>query len=227
MITPTNVTPRPIRPPNTRRLAAVLVLGAALSIMLLGPVGVAVAQDCPATDPTCVIDTVDDTVGDVQKTVDDTTSTAKDEVAATTDKVRATLDELTGSGGGQPPGGGDGDGSNGHDGGAKHDGGGSNGGSVHPAGTTAGASILAREGGTLTLFDTSTLGRSDEGSTDPSSHQTLGVGTRLREAATGIAVSLLIVLGAVLVFTAIQGRFDRRDPKLSLAPLTADVLTFT
>jgi hypothetical protein len=224
MITPTNLTLRPIRPPSTRRLAAVLVIGASLSIMLLGSVGVALAQDCPITDPTCVIDTVDGTVGDVQKTVDDTTSTAKDQVAATTDKVKATLDELTGSGGGQPPGGGDG--SNGHDG-VKHNGGGSNGGSVHPAGTTAGASILAREGGTLTLFDTSTLGRSDEGSTDPSSHQTLWVGTRLREAATGIAVSLLIVLGAVLMFTAIQGRLDRRDPKLSLAPLTADVVTFT
>jgi hypothetical protein len=29
------------------------------------------------------------------------------------------------------------------------------------------------------------------------------------------------------MFTAIQGRLDRRDPKLSLAPLTADVVTFT
>jgi len=225
MMTPTSVTPRPTRPPNTRQLAGVLVIGAALSIMLLGPLGVAVAQDCPITDPTCAIDSVDDTVGDVQKTVDDTTSTAKDEIAATTDRVKATVDELTGAGGGQPPGGGNGDGSNGHDGGAKHDGGGSNGGSAHPVGTVAGASILARLGGTLALFDTSAQGRPE--STDASSHRTPGVGTRLREAATGIALSLLVVLGAVLVFTAIQGRLDRRDPKLSLAPLTADVVTFT
>jgi hypothetical protein len=52
------------------------------------------------------------------------------------------------------------------------------------------------------------------------------VATRLRQAATGIALPLLIMLGVVLLFTAIQGRLDRRDPKLALAPMTADVVTF-
>jgi hypothetical protein len=210
----------PIRRP-TRQLAGVSVIGAALMFMLFGSVGVAVAQDCPITDPSCVIDTVDDTVGDAQTTVDDTTSTAKDDIATTTDKVKTTLDELMGSGG-QPPGGGNGDGSSGHDGGgAKHDGGASAGGSVQQGRSAPGASILAREGSTLTLLDTATLQR-----LDGPSHQTPGVATRLREAATGIALSLLIVLGALLLFTAIQGRLDRRDPKLALAPVTADVLTF-
>jgi hypothetical protein len=49
----------------------------------------------------------------------------------------------------------------------------------------------------------------------------------LPEAAAGIAISLLIVLGAVLLFMTIQARLDRRDPKLALAPVTADVVTFT
>jgi hypothetical protein len=214
------------RRPTTRRLAGVIVAGAALSTMLFGGVGVAVAQDCPVTDPTCVLDTVDDTVGDVQTVVDDTTNTAKDDVAATTDRVIKTVDGLTGGDGAQPPGEGNGDGSSGHDGGGtKHDGGGggSAGGSVQRSVPPSGPSVLAREGGTRTLLGTATVERNGE-PTDPS--QSRGVATRLREAATRIALSLVAVLVAVLLFTAVQVRLDRREPKLALAPVTSDVLAF-
>ena len=84
--------------------------------------------------------------------------------------------------------------------------------------------MLTREGGTLTLIGTATNGHADASPADATDQRSPG--TRLREAAVGIAISLLIVLGALLLFMTIQARLDRRDPKLALAPVTADVVTF-
>jgi hypothetical protein len=131
---------------------------------------------------------------------------------------------LTGPGS-QPPGEEHGDGSGGHNGGGtKHNGGGSAGGSVPRIGSSAGPSVLLREGGTASLLGTAKVDRSIPDSTDTSHGR--DVATRLREAATGIALSLLVVLAAVLLFTAVQVRLDRREPKLALAPVTSDVLIF-
>jgi hypothetical protein len=211
------------RRPNSRLLAGVVVSGAALAMMVFGGVGVALAQDCPITDPTCVIDTVGNTIGDVQKTVDDTTKKVKDDVAATTDTVNKTVDGLIGDGG-QPPGGGNPGGASGHDGKGSKNGG--SGGALRHGGAPTGPSVLTRGSGTPTLLGTATTATSNEASSDPS-RVAPSIATRLRAAALEIALSLLMVLGAVVLFATIQGRLDRREPKLALAPVTADVVTFT
>ena len=126
-----------------------------------------------------------------------------------------------------PPGG-DGPGGGGpgahHGGGSGHHLGGSTNGHRHQSGSATGAIVPTREGGTLTQIGTAIDGQTDASPADATAQRPGATG--LPEAAAGIAISLLIVLGAVLLFTTIQARLDRRDPKLALAPVTADVVTF-
>jgi hypothetical protein len=196
--------------PHHRWLAGIVMAGAATATMLLGPAGAATAADCPITDLSCLQSQLDD----VQQTVDDTVGGAKDDVAGVVDTVTSTVGGLTDPIV-QPPGG-DGPGAH-HGGGVSHHPGG-------PAGSATGPTVLTREGGTLTQIGTAINGQADVSPADTTDQRSAG--TRLREAAAGIAISLLIVLGAVLLFMTIQARLDRRDPKLALAPVTADVVTF-
>jgi hypothetical protein len=204
---------------NRRRLAGLVVAGAASATILLGPVAVATAQNCPITDPSCLQDQLDD----VQQTVDDTVSGAQHDAAAVVDTVVSTVGGLTDTVG-QPPGG-DGPGAHHVGGVSHHHPGGSTNGHVKPSRAATGPTVLTREGGTLTQIGTAIDGKADAGPADATDQRSAG--TRLREAAAGIAASLMIVLGAVLLFTTMQARLDRRDPKLALAPITADVVTFT
>jgi hypothetical protein len=203
----------------SRWLTGVLVAGAATATMLLGPAGVATAADCAVTDLSCLQNQLDD----AQQNVDDTVSGAKDDAAGLVDTVTTTVGDLTDPVA-QPPGGGDGPGAH-HGGGAGHHLGGSTNGHRHPSGSTTGTTVLTREGGTVIQIGSATNGHADANPADATDQRSPG--TRLREAAVGIAISLLIVLGALLLFMTIQARLDRRDPKLALAPVTADVVTFT
>ena len=220
------------RRPNGRRLAGVVVVGAASATMLFGPAGIASAGDCPITDLTCTSDVVADLQQTGDQTVEETIRTAEDDLAAVADTATSTLDGLTDTVG-QPPGGDEPGGDDGHDGGgANHDPAGSTNGHVRHPGPAAGPdaqlrgpSVQVREGGTITAIGTATNGHADPSDADAIDQRPGPIG--LREAATGIALSLLIVAGAVLLFMAIQARLDRRDPKLALAPVTADVVTFT
>lgn len=222
-----------MKPSRSRRRAGVVAVGAAAALTLFGPAGAALAQDCPLTDPTCVV-VVQDPIDDVTEVVQDTADTAEGEVATAVDTVETTLNELRDAVD-QPPGGdpGDGstggdpdDGSTGHEGpGTNHDGGRSASGSRRSVGSAAGLSSQAREGGTLTVIGTAASGRAEPAPADPAPQPPRA--GRIAAVAAGIAVSLLIVLGAVLLFMALQARLDRRDPKLALAPVTADVVTFT
>ena len=202
----------------SRWLAGVFVAGAASATMLLGPAGVATAADCPITDLSCLQNQLDD----AQQTVDDTVNGAKDDAAGVVDTIGSTIGGLT-----DPvdlPPGGDGPGAH-HGEGVGHHLGGSSNGHRHPSGSTTGTTVLTGEGGTVTQIGTATNGQADASPADPTDQRPAATG--LPEAAAGIAISLLIVFGAVLVFTTIQARMDRRDPKLALAPVTADVVTFT
>jgi hypothetical protein len=203
--------------PHHRWLAGIVMAGAATATMLLGPAGAATAADCPITDLSCLQNQRDD----VQQTVDDTVGGAKDDVAGVVDTVTSTVGGLTDPIV-QPPGG-DGPGAH-HGGGVSHHPGGSATGHGGSAGSATGPTVLTREGGTLTQIGTAINGQADVSPAGPTDQRSAG--TRLREAAAGIAISLLIVLGAVLLFMTIQARLDRRDPKLALAPVTADVVTF-
>ena len=210
----------------------VVVVGAASATMLFGPAGVATAGDCPITDLdlTCASDVDDDVQRAVEQTVEETIRTAEDDLAAVADTAASTLGGLTDVVG-QPPGGDEPGGDDGHDGGGpNHDPAGSTNGHVRhagPAGPDArlsGPSVQIRETGTITAIGTATTGHADPADAGPADQRPGTVG--FREAATGIALSLLVVAGAVLLFMAIQARLDRRDPKLALAPVTADVVTF-
>ena len=219
------------RRPNGPRLAGVVVVGAASATMLFGPAGMATAGDCPITDLTCTSDVVGDLQQTVDQTVEETIRTAEDDLAAVADTATSTLDGLTDTVG-QPPGGDEPGGDDGHDGGGpNHDPAGSTNGHVRHSGPAAGPevpirdpSVQIREGGTITAIGTATTGHADPSDAESADQRPGTVG--LREAATGIALSLLVVAGAVLLFMAIQARLDRRDPKLALAPVSADVVTF-
>ncbi len=202
------------------------MIGATIATMVFGPAGIAVARDCPLTDPTCLLDVVQDPVDDVRDIADETIRDAEDHVDGIVDTVDTTLDGLT-RGIDQPPGdGGGGEGPGGSrrgwrsttmDAALAH-------GSRHATGPVAGPSVLAREGGTTTLIGTATSRYVDTLTAHATGRRPSA--TSLREAATGIALSLLIALAAVVLFMPIQARLDRRDPRLALAPVTADVVTF-
>jgi hypothetical protein len=207
-----------MRRPHGRWLAGMVVIGAGAATMLLGSAAVAMAADCPIADLSCL----QNQLGDAQQTVDDTVGGAKDDVAGVVDTVTSTVRDLTHPIV-QPPGGGDGPGAH-QGGGAGHHLGGPANRHRDPSGATTGTTVLIREGGTVVQIGTATNGHADASPDDATDQRSPG--TRMREAAVGIAISLLVVLGALLMFMTIQARLDRRDPKLALAPVTADVLTF-
>jgi hypothetical protein len=222
MIARAGRTPVSKRRPTRRRLAGVVVTGAASVTILFGPAGVATAEDCPITDLTCA---AQDVGGTHEHTVDGSLHNAEDGVSTAVDTVGSTLGGLTDTVG-QPPGRGGGGGSGDNDGGgANHHGGGSANGSNRSSGS-ARPGVQTHAGGTLVEIATAIDGQAvaDASSADTADQRPGTIG--LPEAAAGIALSLLIVLGAVLLFMTIQARLDRRDPKLALAPVTADVVTF-
>ncbi|MEO8293718.1 MAG: hypothetical protein ABI635_11360 [Actinomycetota bacterium] len=196
-----------------------------VALMVFAPVSPAVAQDCAATDLTCALSTVDDPVPTVEGSVTDLTDSAQQDVSQAVEDVKGTLDGLTGSGEDPPDGGGGSGGGGGGGGGAgsgDHSAGSSPGDARAPS-LLGGPNVATREGGTFTLLGAAT---------DPSavaavtSATTAGAARRIREATTGITLSLLMVLAALLLFTALQDRLDRREPRLALAPVTGDFVTF-
>jgi hypothetical protein len=186
-----------------------LFAGSAFAFALLGPAGTARAADgCPLTDPSCVVSAADQTaqggVGEVQGT------------------VNKTLNDLLGPSGGGPGDGGDGGRGSG---GGRSEGGrgttrsrtpGTGSGIATPIHTTGGPH------GEATTLHATTDG---PGGRAADAH-TVGIVRALGEAAVGVAVPILLLLGLAITFTAIQNRLDRRDPKLKLAPLGPDVLRF-
>jgi hypothetical protein len=202
-----------------------VVAGSAFALLLLGPFGVALADDpCPLTDLNCIVGAADQTVNDATGTADDTTKTVVHEVRTTVDHIRSTVRDLLDPGGDEP-GGGDDHGGDGHggrgNGGARDDGSGT-GGLRHP---TRG-SVAPPAGNAVPAPATvpTVVTMSDRLADDASAG--VGIPGFLREAAIGIALPLILVMLLLLVFTAIQDRLDRRDPKLALAPLATDVLRF-
>jgi hypothetical protein len=210
-------------------LAAVAIAAAAIVVPVLGPARVAGAQECAVTDLTCLAGSVSDPVNDVDQTAGDAANAAQGTASQTVHDVRDAIDGLTGSGNDPGGGGSSGDGGSGSGGGGPiGDGGGHlgapSGGGGRPT-PLAGASVLTREGSapsTQTAID----GPGATGGPARPPDRSTGVGTRLTDVATGVAVPLLIVLGAVLLFTAVQDRLDRREPRLALAPVTGDLVNF-
>jgi hypothetical protein len=209
------------------RLGATLLLvaGSALAFGLLGLVGTARADGgCPLTDPSCVVGTADQASQDVQGTVGDTVVAGKDQAQQAAGEVQGTvnktLNDLLGPSGGGPGGGGDGGGGGGG-------GGSGGGGGGSKDGRRTGDSRIRGAGPGIARTIGIPAGSPGEATTQ---HATTdlpgGIVRALGETAVRVAIPLLLLLGLIVTFTAVQDRLDRRDPKLKLAPLGPDIVRF-
>jgi hypothetical protein len=203
-------------------LRGTVIVGAGLALFAAWPVASAGADPCPLTDPLCVIETPEDTV---DQTVD---AVKEDQAGTAVDTIQKTVKDLTDPA--DDPGGGGGGGGGGND---DQQGGGKGNGSdrLGPDGrsTPPNVGVVPTTGtGGITLVPTTvgenvTVAQIDEET--PILSRDLPAA--LREAVVGLALPLLLVMGIVVGFTMFQKHLDRRDPKLALAPLSADVLRFT
>jgi hypothetical protein len=188
---------------------------------------------CPVLDRLCVIEEavddgvalVEDTVGGIETPVDDVLDPLEEVVDPVVDTIFGTVDDVIGGGGGEqpePPGG------TGHDGGAQP--------GVHQGGSEPSG---RPDRGTVDIAGPRIHERPDLGRVfvsvvvprpiaDATGSPVEGSG-RVGVAIAAVARSLAIVLalfGSTLAFAAIQDRLDRNDPRLSLAPIRSDVVTF-
>jgi hypothetical protein len=188
---------------------------------------------CPVLDPLCVIEEtvddgvgpVEDTVGGVETPVDDVLDPVEEAVSPVVDTILGTVDDVIGGGGGEqpePPVG------TGNDGGAQP--------GVHRGGP---GSSGRRDRGTVDTVDPRVHERPEIGrvfapvavprpiaATTGSSVEGSGsVGGAVGAVARSLAI-VLALFGSTLAFAAIQDRLDRNDPRLSLAPIRSDVVTF-
>ncbi|HEV8564293.1 MAG TPA: hypothetical protein VGR41_05230 [Actinomycetota bacterium] len=196
---------------------ALLIAGSGLLLLVLGPVGFASADPCPLLDPMCVIE-------GVEETVDQTVDTAKDHANTTVDTVRKTAKDLTDPGDDDPGGGGGGGG--GDDGGGNGHGPKPRDSSSRPTRSPVLGLPAVGSGSSLVIATVSETTSTERPRDEDSLAIARGLPAALREAAVGLALPLLLVIGIVVGFTTIQNRLDRRDPKLALAPLAVDVLRF-
>lgn len=218
--------------------SAVALLGIALSVP------VAAAEPCSVLDLSCVVDqtsgtvgdTVDETAGTVGDTVEQTGGTVGgvvggtlgDTVEQVTETMGGALDQVSGTVGGVLSGVGPTGGTTTTDPGGQTGGapGGGGGGTQPPAGGGSGVPSTAGMAGPA---DQASI-RSGNGSASPSQGPTVrdprtGLGSTLSLAQT-VAFPLTLIL-IVLGFLSVQDRIDRKDPKLALAPVGSDYLTFS
>jgi hypothetical protein len=239
-----------------RILARIGGRAAAGSLILLSSVVFAAEParaDCDVLDPTCVVETVDDTVDSATETIDDTTGEAEETIDETvedttetiddtTDEAEETVDETVGSGSGPvddvieslqptltgsdpvPPRTVD-PAPSAHDGaGNGSSGSGSGGNGTSPRGGL----VRTEPGGVAGSFvqnpASAEAAPAVEGTPVPAGFLDELLGPA-GEIASRIAFPLGLAL-LVFLFVSFQNRLDRRDPKLALAATSPDVLRF-
>jgi hypothetical protein len=205
-----------------------------ISTIAIVATGAATAQAaCPVLDPLCVIEeTVDDGVGLVEDTVrgvetpvDDVLDPLDEVVDPVVDTIFGTVDDVIGGGGGEQPGPPGGTGHGGGDQPGVHQGG------PEPSGrpdrgTVDIAGPRAHERPELgRVFVPVVAPRPIADATGSPVEGSGRVGVAIGAAARSLAIVLLL-FGLTLAFAAIQDRLDRNDPRLSLAPIRSDVVTF-
>ena len=199
-----------------------------MSTIAIVATGAASAQAaCPALDPLCVIeDTVDDgvglvedTVGGIETPVDDVLDPLDEVVDPVVDTIFGTVDDVLGGEQPEQPGGtGDGGGAQPgvHQGGPEPSG--------RPDRATAGPRVHERpEIGRV--FAPAVAPRPIADATGSPVAGSGRVGAAIGAVARSLAI-VLALFGLTLAFAAIQDRLDRDDPRLSLAPIRSDVVTF-
>lgn len=204
----------------SKRAATVLV--GAILVWLAAPLVALAAEPCAPLDLNCHLDEVidPDPVPPVTNPVDEIV----DEVEPVVDDVGNAVDDLLGGGGViDPPGGGvidlpGGGGGGGGDHGSGPRTGGSGGGpAVDPSGVV---STAAREGGSTTEIIPAA-----GGTREAPVGSALPPGGIVQAAITG-ALLLLGLFAVTVGFLLLQDRLDRGDPKLAIAPVRAEMVTF-
>lgn len=212
-----------------RRRTLRLTLVALFTLALAATGHPSASAACPPLDAACQLDeAVDSSEGLVDEIIDPVETPVDDTVDPIVDDVSDTVDGVLGGGNPidlpDPIGGGDGGGT--HIGGppAPHE------------GPSANRPTVLEERGAVVA------GRSPDGpgiATGPTISAASGIaplgstdrtsGNRSGEVLGGVARSLAVVLalfGLAVAFVAVQDRFDRSDPRLSLAPVESDVVDF-
>lgn len=219
---------------RTRRLS--FLTSGIVGITLLVPSSA--LATCSPLDAVCAAgegsatgqDALDDTLGPVDDPVEDVVDPVVDTVGPVVDDTVDIVNRVLDDPPVDPPVGGGGGG--GHNGGAR--GGNGPGGGQGPGG---GAGPFDQPGRDTVVRG---LGGSRLGATTPGPFDPVGgvaapprkapsLGDRFAEAIGGAARSLAIVLGLlslVAAFVLIQNRLDRRDPRLALAPIESDLVSF-
>jgi hypothetical protein len=197
-----------------------------LLLILASP---AAADPCALSDPTCVTETVDETVDTVKEvlgaakekvdeTTGDTTGAVGDTASGVVGAVEKTVDGLLGNdggpnpGGGPKPGGGDG---------ADRPRGRDNAGRGRRAESLGTRRLEPREPSIDVVFRRDSTGLDWPTLNPPDA----GALRRAVGAAAKMAFPILLA-SMVLAFLLIQNHLDRKDPRLASAPLGPDLLTF-
>jgi hypothetical protein len=206
-----------------------------MSTIAIFATGAASAQAaCPVLDPLCLVEEtvddgvglVEDTVGGIETPVDDVVDPV---VGPVVDTIFDTVDDVVGGGEGeQPEPGGSGSGGGGQP--AAHRGGPVSSGAVDRGPVDiAGPEVRERpELGRVFASVAAPHPVADATGSAATGSRVEGSG-RVGAAIGAVARSLAIVLalfGSTPLFAAIQDRLDRNDPRLSLAPVRSDVVTF-
>jgi hypothetical protein len=189
---------------------------------------------CPVLDPLCVVEeTVEDdeglvegTVGDIETPVDDVLDSVDEVVGPVVDTVFGTADDVIGGGEGEqpepPPGTGDGGGGQpGMHRGGPEPSGAPDRGTVDIAGPRIHERPEIGRG-----FAPVVVPRPIADATGSPEEGRGRVGAAMGAVARRLAF-VLALFGLTLAFAAIQDHLDRNDPRLSLAPIRSDVVTFS
>jgi hypothetical protein len=225
----------------TRWLRAVCVIALITVPFALPPS--AGAQTCPGTDLACTVDQVegtaqgvtDDPGGAAQEGTDSAANTGRDAVGtaegAANDAVgavRNTFDQVLGDGGNTPPTGGGGGGNGESDNGDRPDG--ASGLGHHPRGGATSRPRGGSTGGGPSPISPTAGDEPGVPAVDLSSHPSdRGSSPTFGAVAAGVVggiVLMVVLLGAVVAFLSFQDRIDRRDPKLTLAAVGSDRVSF-
>lgn len=198
----------------------------AMSTIAIVAAGAASAQaSCPPLDPLCVVDEVEDDVpGLVDDTVDAIETPVDDVVDPVVDTLVGTLDDLLGDGQTEPPDpGGSGNGNGSHPG-QGHRGGAGSSGSRDGGSVDVGPRVHERPV-PVPFIGPVVLERRAPDATEAPTAGSGRVGAAIGAVARSLAV-VLALFGLVVAFATIQDRLDRNDPRLTLAPIRSDEVTF-
>jgi hypothetical protein len=197
---------------------------AVLSLALAAPA--LAGETCDPLDVTCVVtDTTGSGQGTVQDTVDTITGTAK----PIADDPQGTVDRILHPGIVDPPGGGGG-GSGGGGGGDQPNGGHTGDRQPTTGPQTARGSQVGRPARSRPSGPRSAGSSLDKSiipvppSKDPVFADQVAGEVRVVARSLGVVIALLAVAGG---FVMVQDRLDRRDPKLSLAPVQTEMIGFS